>query len=137
MHWIGRPGLCVLGTAFLCGCPVNAVRENPPQARTVDSGSPAKVAFFYNLTANCEPEGVPQVTVTQAPANGTVTVRAGSDVPQYPPDNPRAVCNQAPVPSAEVFYESAPGCRGADHLAIRVQFSSTFTQTYSYDLTVN
>ncbi|MBS0377032.1 MAG: hypothetical protein JSS29_00990 [Proteobacteria bacterium] len=123
--------------AVLSGCPVNAVRTNGPQARTVQGGTRTQVAYFYNLTDNCQPEGVPQVTVTRAPANGTVTIGAGNDLPQYPSDNPRAVCNQAPVPTSQVYYESNGGFRGADSFAIQVQFSGTFTQTYTYELTVN
>ncbi len=123
--------------ATLTGCPINTVRSNAPETRTVPSASRTQVAFFYNLTDNCTPDGVPQVTVTRAPSNGTVTVGAGHDLPQYPSDNPRAVCNQAPVPTSQVYYQSNPGFRGADSFGIQVQFSSTFTQTYSYDLTVN
>ncbi len=129
--------LLALLVAALSGCPINTVRSNAPQARAVQSGSRTQVAFFYNLTDNCQSEGVPQVTVTRVPANGKVTIGAGHDLPQYPSDNPRAVCNQAPVPTSQVYYESNGGFRGADSFAIQVQFSSTFTQTYTYELTVN
>jgi len=129
--------LCVGVGAAVAACAVATTKQNPAESRTVVSGSRDKVAYFYNLTDQCQVAGVPQITVTKAPSNGTVTIGAGNDVPQYPADNPRSVCNQAAVSSAEVFYQSSPNFHGADDFAISVKFSSSFTQTYSYNVTVN
>ena len=103
----------------------------------MQSGARDKIAYFYNLTASCQPEGVPQVTVTKTPGNGSVTIGTGDDLPQYPADNPRSACNQQPVGSTEVYYQSRPDFHGVDDFSIAVRYSSTFTQTYSYNLTVN
>lgn len=103
----------------------------------MQSGSKDKVAYFYNVTESCQPDGVPQVTVTKAPSNGAVSIGAGDNLPQYTSDNPRSGCNQQPVASAEVYYQSSPNFHGVDDFAIQVRYSSSFTQTFSYDLTVN
>jgi hypothetical protein len=135
-----RKILLTLGALILAAvsaCAVNASRQNPPQSRSVQSGSRDQVAFFYNLTTECQPAGVPQITVTKAPANGTVTIGSGPHQPQYPADNPRSACNQQSVASAEVYYQSAPNFHGGDDFAIQVSYSSTFNESYSYAVTVN
>lgn len=122
---------------LFAGCAVNATRDNPPQAREVPSGLKSKIAYFYNVNASCQPVGVPQITITKAPANGTVNVGAGENPPQYPADNPLSSCNQQPVDSAEVYYQSAVNFHGNDAFAIQVRYSSSFTQTYPYNVTVD
>jgi hypothetical protein len=129
--------LCLVATATLAACAVTTSRQNAPEARSVQSGARDKIAYFYNLTASCQAEGVPQVTVTKTPGNGSVTLATGDNLPQYPADNPRSACNQQPVGSTEVYYQSRPDYHGADGFSIEVRYSSTFTQTYSYNLTVN
>ena len=133
--FLAMTGLMV--AASLAACAVTASKQNAPETRSVQSGARDKIAYFYNLTAACEPEGVPQVTVTKTPGNGSVTIRTGDNLPQYPADNPRSACNQQPVGSTEVHYQSRPDFHGVDDFSIEVRYSSTFTQTYSYNLTVN
>jgi hypothetical protein len=128
--------LCLVGTASLAAC-VTTSKVNAPEARSVQSGARDKIAYFYNLTANCQPDGIPQVTVTKPPTNGAVSIGTGDNLPQYPADNPRSACNQQAAASTEVFYQSRADFRGADDFSITVRYSSTFTQTYSYNLTVN
>lgn len=130
--------LCLLAaTVSLGGCAVGIHKPAVQESRMVDSGTRSKVAYFYNLKGNCQQDGVPQVTVTTPPRNGAVTIGAGNNLPQYPPDNGMAVCNQQPVGTAEVLYQSNPNFRGADHFAIQVRYSSSYSQAYTYDLTVN
>src|SRR5215831_11674785 len=125
----------LLVAGLLGGC---ATGSKPPvhAVRTVQSGARSQVAFFYYLGKDCQPQGVPQVTVTQAPANGTVTIGAGDHLPQYGADQAGAACNQQPVPSAEVYYQSSDSFRGADSFSIAVRYSSSYTQAYTYNVTV-
>jgi len=134
-QFLAMLGLVV--AASLAACAVTDSKQIAPEDRSVQSGARDKIAYFYNLTASCQPEGVPQVTVTKTPGNGSVTIGTGDDLPQYPADNPRSACNQQPVGSTEVYYQSRPDFHGVDDFSIEVRYSSTFTQTYSYNLTVN
>ena len=134
-QFLAMLGLVV--AASLAACAVTASKQNAPEDRSVQSGTRDKIAYFYNLTVSCQPEGVPQVTVTKTPGNGSVTIGTGDDLPQYPADNPRSACNQQPVGSTEVYYQSRPDFHGVDDFSIEVRYSSTFTQTYSYNLTVD
>jgi hypothetical protein len=129
--------LLSLAALLLAACAVNGSRQNPAEARSVQSGVRQQVAFFYNLTTDCQPAGVPQITVTKTPSNGTVTIGSGPHQPQYPADNPRSACNQQPVASAEVYYQSTPNFHGADDFAIQVTYSSSFNESFSYAVTVD
>lgn len=129
--------LCLTAALGLTACAVTTSRESAPQERTAPSGTREKIAYFYYLATNCQPQGIPQITVTKIPANGTVTLGSGDDLPQYTADNPRAACNQQPVGSAEVFYQSGANFHGTDDFSIQVRYSSTFTETFSYHVTVN
>jgi hypothetical protein len=129
--------LTMVGALSLLGACVTVTRPAVQDARTVASGARTQVAFFYYLGKDCQPQGVPQVTVTKAPANGTVTIGAGDHVPQYAADNAGAACNQQPVPSAEVYYQSSDNFRGADSFSIAVRYSGSYTQAYTYGVTVN
>ena len=121
----------------LLGACVTVHKAPVQDARTVPSGARTQVAYFYYLGKDCQPQGVPQVTVTKAPANGTVTIGAGAHLPQYAADNAGAPCNQQPVQSAEVYYQSSANFRGADSFTIAVRYSSSYTQAYTYGVTVN
>ena len=132
--------LAILGCAAavgLSGCAVTVTKPPVQESRTLTGGARNQVAYFYNVDKSCQSAGVPQVSVTRAPSNGTVTLGAGNHLPQYPAENPLSSCNQTSVASAEVYYESAPNFRGADEFTIEVRFSSSYTQVYSYSLTVN
>ena len=45
-------------------------------------------------------------------------------------------CNQQPVGSAQLFYQSNPNFRGADDFSVQVRYSSSYTQSYTYNVTV-
>jgi hypothetical protein len=118
------------------GCAVTVHKPPVQDTRTVDSGARSKVAYYYNLKANCQVDGVPQVSITKSPSNGALTIGAGNDLPQYPADSALSVCNQQPVSSAQLFYQSNPNFRGADDFSVQVRYSSSYTQSYSYNVTV-
>ncbi len=120
----------------LSGCGVMVHKPPVQDTRTVDSGARSKVAYYYNLKANCQVDGVPQVSITKSPSNGALTIGAGNDLPQYPADNALSVCNQQPVGSAQLFYQSNPNFRGADDFSVQVRYSSSYTQSYTYNVTV-
>ena len=120
----------------LSGCAVTVHKPPAQDTRTVDSGARSKIAYYYNLTANCQVDGIPQVSVTKSPSNGALTIGAGNDLPQYPPDSALSVCNQQPVGSAQLFYQSNGNFRGADNFSVQVRYSSSYTQSYTYNVTV-
>jgi hypothetical protein len=121
----------------LLGACVTVSKPPVQETRTVGSGARSQIAYFYYLGKDCQPQGVPQVTVTTAPANGTVSIGAGDHLPQYAAGNAGAACNQQPVQSAEVYYQSSESFRGADSFSIAVRYSSSYTQAYTYGVTVN
>ena len=120
----------------MCGCAVTVHKPPVQDTRTVDSGARSKVAYYYNLKANCQVDGVPQVSITKSPSNGALTIGAGNDLPQYPTDSALSVCNQQPVSTAQLFYQSSPNFHGADDFVVQVRYSSSYTQSYTYNVTV-
>ncbi len=123
-------------TLALFSCAVTVHKPPVQDTRTLDSGARSKIAYYYNLKANCQVDGVPQISVTKSPSNGALTIGAGNDLPQYPPDSALSVCNQQPVGSAQLFYQSNPKFRGADDFSVQVRYSSSYTQSYTYNVTV-
>jgi hypothetical protein len=124
-------------TLSVFGCAVTVHKPPVQDTRAVESGARSKVAYYYNLKGNCQVDGVPQVTVTKSPSNGALTIGAGNNLPQYPADNALSACNQQPVSSAELFYQSSPNFHGADDFAVQVRYSSSYTQSYAYNVMVN
>ena len=49
--------LYLVAAVSLAACAVTSTRQNAPEARTVQSGSKDKIAYFYNLTETCQPDG--------------------------------------------------------------------------------
>jgi hypothetical protein len=123
-------------TLGLCGCALTVHKPPVQDTRAVDSGARSKIAYYYNLKANCQVDGVPQVSITKSPSNGALTIGAGNDLPQYPPDSALSVCNQQPVGSAQLFYQSNPNFRGADDFSVQVRYSGSYTQSYTYNVMV-
>jgi zinc ribbon protein len=125
-------GAIGLGAALLLTrTPVGT--EGARYARAVHSGQREQVAFFYDLLANCEVESYPEVTVTSAPTQGTVSVEQGKAYPRYTRENIRFECDRNLAGASLVFYQSGANYRGRDSFTIHVRFpdSEIWTQTYT------
>lgn len=104
--------------------------------RAVHSGQKEQVAFFYDLRANCEIEGYPEITVVRGPSQGDVFTEQGKAYPQYTRDNVRFDCDRNLAGATLVFYESKPRFRGSDSFTIKVRFpgSALWTESYIVDV---
>ena len=122
-----------LGAAVLLTRPAP---EGIRNARAVHSGQREQVAFFYDLLANCEVEGYPEITVLRGPAEGIVSVEKGKAYPRYTRENIRFECDRNPAGAMLVFYQSNANYRGRDSFTITVRFPESQTWTESYSVNV-
>jgi len=104
--------------------------------RAVHSGQKERVAFFYDLRADCEIEGYPEITVVRGPSQGSVSTEQGKAYPEYTRDNIRFDCDRNLAGATLVFYESKPRFRGSDSFTIKVRFpgSALWTESYIVDV---
>jgi len=93
-----------------------ALAEDPPGTvrRTVDSGAELVLSRPTFWNSACHARGI-TVTVTQPPANGTVSVTEGLN---RAPENPRfgtaGRCGGMQIMGKQVVYRSQPGFHGSD-----------------------
>jgi hypothetical protein len=100
--------------------------------RAVHSGQKEQVAFFYDVRADCEIEGYPEITVVRRPSQGNVSTEQGKAYPRYTRDNIRFDCDRNLVGATLVFYQSKPRFRGHDSFTITVRFPDSVLWTESY-----
>jgi len=124
-----------LGAALLLTRP-HAGLDGIRNTRAVHSGSREQVAFFYDLLANCEVEGYPEISVVRGPEKGTVSVEKGKAYPRYTRENIRFECDRNPAGAMLVFYQSDPDYRGRDSFTITVRFPDSQMWTESYSVNV-
>ncbi|HXY95977.1 MAG TPA: zinc ribbon domain-containing protein [Steroidobacteraceae bacterium] len=122
-----------LGAAVLM---VRTPADGARNARAVHSGQREQVAFFYDLLANCEVEGYPEITVVRGPDAGAVSVQKGKAYPRYTRENIRFECDRNPADAMLVFYQSNAGYRGRDSFTITVRFPDSEVWTESYGVNV-
>lgn len=83
-------------------------------ARTVDSGADLVLSRPTFWNSACNARGV-TVTVTQPPANGTVTVTEGLNTANpHPKFGTPGRCGGMQIMGKQVVYRSSPGFRGTD-----------------------
>jgi hypothetical protein len=104
--------------------------------RAVHSAVRERVAFFYDVRANCEMEGYPEINVVQRPTQGNVSAEQGKAYPEYTRDNIRFDCDRNLTGATLVFYQSEPGYHGQDAFTITVRFPDSVVWTESYIIDV-
>ena len=100
-----------------------ALAQDLRVTRSVESGVPSVVAHERSWDRDCRTLPV-SVTVTRAPAHGTVTMEHASSV--IPASTPRmgstGRCAGKPVTGEQIAYRAHPGFRGTDTLAYSVAY---------------
>jgi hypothetical protein len=87
-----------------------------PIWRTVDSGADLVLSRPTFWNSACHPLGV-TVTVTEPPANGTVTVTEGPNIANpHPRFGTAGRCGGTLIMGKQVIYRSKPGFHGTDYL---------------------
>jgi hypothetical protein len=82
--------------------------------RTVDSGTELVLSRPTFWDSGCHARGV-TVTVTQPPANGTVSVTEGlNTAPDHPKFGTAGRCGGMQIMGKQVVYRSSPGFHGSD-----------------------
>ena len=104
--------------------------------KAVHSGQREQVAFFYDLLADCEVAGYPEVTVDRAPRNGEISTEQGKAYPSYTRENIRFECNRNLQGATLVFYQSDTNFHGRDSFTIRIRFPDATLWTQSYRVEV-
>ena len=142
-----RPAAAIVGAIALGFAALGAVAalvasrghlplEGASNRRAVHSGQKEQVAFFYDLRANCEVEGYPQIIVVNGPTDGSVSVERGTAYPRYTRENIRFECDRNPAGASLVFYQSRASFHGRDSFTISVRFPDSAVWTESYAVEV-
>ncbi|MDB5445585.1 MAG: hypothetical protein JWQ97_902 [Phenylobacterium sp.] len=59
------------------------------------------------------------LSILEAPAHGVARVSDEPFYAAYPPNNPRAVCNDRKIAGHQAFYAAAPGFKGRDRVVLQ------------------
>jgi hypothetical protein len=95
----------------------------PAQAdKVVASGRPLQLYFAYATNPDCTSAGAVVVRVVQPPEHGRVSIRQTGVFPNFPPSNPRNVCNRRRVPGVQAIYTSQRGYIGPDLVVLEALF---------------
>lgn len=110
----------LLGGATGASLVADAASANEPVPdpiwRTVDSGADLVLSTPTFWNSACHPIGV-TVTVTQPPANGTVSVTTGPNIANpHPRFGTAGRCGGTLIEGKRVVYRSAPGFHGNDYV---------------------
>ena len=112
----------VAGGGFAPARPAPArvvVLRQAPHVVVVASGTRTQLASFLSLNADCSLAAYYTVRLVVPPAHGTASIGQGRFYPNYPPNNPHAVCNNSPGEGIGLSYRSAPGYLGPDFLEVQ------------------
>jgi hypothetical protein len=110
---------------------------NAAQAqRYVASGQTLKLTFFCNINPDCSAAGAPTIRITKPPEHGRVSVTHTRDFCQFPPSNPRNVCNTRRVAGVAARYIAPRNYTGYDSVGVEVFFPSGQLRTGTYNISV-
>jgi hypothetical protein len=106
-----------------------AVRTMP-----VVPGRPARVFIFAGLGDKCEPLAAPQITITEPPAKGDVSLVPGQETTiQY---SAQGTCLGRKAMGTAIYYTARPGQEGTDRFSISAVLASKETATRSFEVTI-
>jgi hypothetical protein len=90
--------------------------------KAVASGRPLQLYHAYSTNPDCTSAGAVVLRVAQPPAHGRVSVQHTGVFPNFPPANPRSVCNRRRVPGVQAIYVSQRGYIGPDLVVLQALF---------------
>lgn len=94
--------------------------RRPAPVFVAASGKRARLVIMHSLNPDCSLEGYMTVRVVVPPVHGTASVEQGLFYPNYPHNNPHAVCNTQPAEGMAAFYQSATNYVGPDYVEMEV-----------------
>jgi hypothetical protein len=109
---------------------------NNLSSKAAHSGQKERIAYFYDLRADCESEGYPEIMVVRSPGKGSVSTEQDKAYPQYARDNPRFDCDKNLAAAILLYYQSEPGFHGRDSVTIMIRFPDSTAWTESYAIQV-
>lgn len=139
---------CALGVAsLLAGCASPAVtgdgfsapasqvtQDAATRTEPVVAGRPARVFIFAGLDDDCRPLPAPDVTITQQPSKGALTL-----VPDQATTiraSARGTCVGQPAKGTAVYYTARDGADGTDRFAVTAKLSSGETVARTFEVTI-
>jgi hypothetical protein len=125
----------ILAAGLLAGCAAGpgSVDSSSVRDKTVRSGQTVELNGYrtYRRSLGCKTTSLPDIVITQPPANGEVTV--SRLVSHFPVNNEG--CGGRFL-GRSVFYRSAPGFRGQDETSFIVTFQDGETRAARYRIDV-
>lgn len=127
---ITKPLLALLTTLVL------AAPARAEDMKFVPSGVNQQIDFFASINPDCTSSGIPTVRLIEGPFRGVITTDKGKDFLPFPRSNIRHRCNGRRVAGTKLFYRSAPGLVGTDHVRILILSGSGAGREASYTIQV-
>jgi len=82
------------------------------------SGKPVILWEQYSLNPDCTSVGPVRFNILNAPAHGRISVKTTKIYSNFPPNNPRNICNTKGGLGQELIYISVPGYTGPDSVDV-------------------
>lgn len=134
--------LAVALAAFAGGCAETNLYLPKPDTQSQKSISTTggiNVALFYDTAINpdCSPASLqPTYKIINPPQHGKLELTQIKRKPNYPPPNPRAICNDRPVPMISATYTADHGYVGPDNFTYGVYLPDGSAITRTFDVIV-
>lgn len=143
-----RPTLPVLATAttlLLAACGGTApsggvpsagapTRDAATRSAPVVAGRPARVFVFAGWDEACTATAPPDITVTQPPAHGDISFRAGQETTIAA--SASGTCAGRTVTGTGVYYTARAGASGTDRFAVEARLASGETAARVFEVTI-
>ena len=126
----GLFGIVLAASALIIG-PAAARAD---ETRIVPSGSNQQIDFFASVNPDCSSPGLPTVRLVDGPSQGAITTDKARDFLPFSHGNVRAVCNRKRVAGVKLFYKSAKGFMGMDHVRILIISAAGTGREANYDI---
>jgi hypothetical protein len=120
-------------TAMIALCAAGGVWAQDSTYRSVRamSGQSVRLSVHFTLKKDCSAQPPPDIRVVTPPANGTLSVRAGTArAPQA------GQCRNIETEARVVFYQSNQGYTGPDQVVVELKKANGSTETQSVAITV-
>ena len=125
--------------SWLLGLGALAMASGPSvadEARVVPSGRNQQIDFFASVNPDCSSPGLPTVRLVEGPNQGQITTDKAKDFMNFARSNPRSACNRKRVPGVKMFYRSATGFMGVDHVRVLIISASGTGREANYAIEV-
>jgi hypothetical protein len=88
------------------------------------------------LDPDCSEHPGATLTAVQQPVHGTLRIVHEDGYTNFPPANPRAICNRRKTPVNHAYYAAAPGFTGHDKVVLQGSSSEGHIREITVDILV-